>query len=281
MKIVRIILKLMPLLTLVALPLLAHTSEETNAVVRALLSYCNNLTDNLDDLPSSVLHTADPYVFFDKIDVGDDWTPEGKRAAFNAFLEGMGNFDFNGKDKPHARTALLAIGQCRCMNYTNALPAIRRLALNPTFPSSQSWRWNAIEFAIERMGPTDETTHFVESILTNQMVFTLSERGCASGLYIHSLLTNTVDRAVLTNAVRELYSVRKQGAAGGYMLDKLFVRNIEGFEFSSNRLDYAEFILSSPECDNYDRRDFAGITNRLHSSGQPLRQLAIGDGGNE
>ena len=281
MKKVQVVLGMAAVLVATASADVAHSPDETNAVVRALLAYCDSLTDNLEDLPDSVLHTADPYVFFNKIDVGDGWTAEGKRAAFDSFLGAMGSFDFGGKDRHDIGTAVLAVGQCRCMNYTNALPAIRRLALNPTFPSERSRRWRAIEMVIEQTGPTEDGLHFVETILTNKAVFTLSERGCACGLYVHSLLTNTVKSTVLTNVVSELYSIRKQGVAGGYMLDKLFVKNIGGFEFSSNRLDYAEFVLSSPECDEYDRRDFTEITNRLHSSERPLRQLTIGEGENE
>ena len=284
MKIVQIAMKLMSLLVVGALPLLAHTSADTNAVVRALLVYCNSLTDNLDDLPSSVLHTADPYVFFNKIDVGGDWTPEGKRAAFNSFLEEMGGFDFAGKDKPHVYTALLAVGQCRCMNYTNALPAIRRLALNPTYPSSRSRRWNAIEFTIEQMGPSDETTRFVETILTNQTVFTLSERGCASGVYISRLLKSARTEPVIpvmTNAVAAFYRYGKTDTAGGVMFDKLFVSEIPGYEHSSNRLDYANFMVEHPNNNDLIKKYYRAVTNRLHSSGQPLRQLTIGEGGNE
>ena len=281
LKKVRIVLFVVLSTVLAFSPASAYTPEETNEVVRTLLASCNRLTDNLEDLPETVLDTSNPYVFFNKIDVGGGWTPEGKRAAFSSFLEEMGSFDFSGKDRRHIYTAVLALGQYRRMNYTNALPAIRRLALNPTFPSEPSWRWDAIKMVIEQTGPTEDCLHFVETILTNKTVFTLSERGCACGLYVHSLLTNTVNSAVLTNVVSELYSVRKQGVAGGYMLDKLFVKNIGGFEFSSNRLDYAEFVLSSPECDEYDRRDFTEITNRLHSSEHPLRQLTIGEGENE
>ena len=283
-KIVRIALFAVQTTVLAFSPVSAYTPEETNEVVRTLLACCNRLTDNLEDLPETVLDTSNPYVFFNMIDVGGGWTPEGKRAAFRSFLEEMGNFDFNGKDRRHAYTALLALGQCQRMNYTNALPAIRRLALNPTFPSERSWRWDAIEMVIEQTGPTEDCLHFVETILTNRTVFTLPERGCASGVYIGRLLKSPRTEAitsVMTNAVTTFYRYGKTDTAGGVMFDKLFVAEIPGYDYSSNRLDYANFMLEHPDNNKLIKNYYRGVTNQLLTVDQPLRQLTIGEGGNE
>lgn len=75
MKIVRIALFAVQTTVLASLPLSAHTPEETNEVVRTLLTRCNSLTDNLEDLPETVPDTSNPYVFFNKINVGGGWTP--------------------------------------------------------------------------------------------------------------------------------------------------------------------------------------------------------------
>ena len=284
MKIVRIALFAVQTTVLASLPLSAHTPEETNEVVRTLLTRCNSLTDNLEDLPETVPDTSNPYVFFNKINVGGGWTPEGKRAAFRSFLEEMGSFDFSGKDKKYACTAWLALGQYQRMNYTNALPAIRRLALNPTFPSEPSWRWDAIEMVIEQTGPTEDGLHFVETILTNKTVFTLPERGCASGVYIGRLLKSPRTEAitsVMTNAVTTFYRYGKTDTAGGVMFDKLFVAEIPGYDYSSNRLDYANFMLEHPDNNKLIKNYYRGVTNQLLTADQPLRQLTIGEGGNE
>ena len=284
MKIVRIALFAVQTTVLASLPLSAHTPEETNEVVRTLLTRCNSLTDNLEDLPETVPDTSNPYVFFNKINVGGGWTPEGKRAAFRSFLEEMGSFDFSGKDKKYASTAWLALGQYQRMNYTNALPAIRRLALNPTFPSEPSWRWDAIEMVIEQTGPTEDGLHFVETILTNKTVFTLPERGCASGVYIGRLLKSPRTEAitsVMTNAVTTFYRYGKTDTAGGVMFDKLFVAEIPGYDYSSNRLDYANFMLEHPDNNKLIKNYYRGVTNQLLTADQPLRQLTIGEGGNE
>ena len=284
MKIVRIALFAVQTTVLASLPLSAHTPEETNEVVRTLLTRCNSLTDNLEDLPETVPDTSNPYVFFNKINVGGGWTPEGKRAAFRSFLEEMGSFDFSGKDKKYACTAWLALGQYQRMNYTNALPAIRRLALNPTFPSEPSWRWDAIEMVIEQTGPTEDGLHFVETILTNKTVFTRGERGCACGHYIDRLLKlpdGTQSRQTTEKSIQTFYRHRLYDVAGSHMLDKLFVSKISGYEYSSNRLEHANFVLCHPDRRDFHRQKFSAITNQLLSSGQPLRQLTIDEGGNE
>ena len=284
MKIVRIALFAVQTTVLASLPLSAHTPEETNEVVRTLLTRCNSLTDNLEDLPETVPDTSNPYVFFNKINVGGGWTPEGKRAAFRSFLEEMGSFDFSGKDKKYACTAWLALGQYQRMNYTNALPAIRRLALNPTFPSEPSWRWDAIEMVIEQTGPTEDCLHFVETILTNKTVFTRGERGCACGHYIDRLLKlpdGTQSRQTTEKSIQTFYRHRLYDVAGSHMLDKLFVSKISGYEYSSNRLEHANFVLCHPDRRDFHRQKFSAITNQLLSSGQPLQQLTIGEGGNE
>ena len=284
LKKVRIVLFVVLSTVLAFSPASAYTPEETNEVVRTLLASCNRLTDNLEDLPETVLDTSNPYVFFNKIDVGGGWTPEGKRAAFSSFLEEMGSFDFSGKDRRHIYTAVLALGQYRRMNYTNALPAIRRLALNPTFPSEPSWRWDAIKMVIEQTGATEDGLHFVETILTNKTVFTREERGCACGHYIDRLLKlpdGTQSRQTTEKSIQTFYRHRLYDVAGSHMLDKLFVSKISGYEYSSNRLEHANFVLCHPDRRDFHRQKFSAITNQLLSSGQPLRQLTIDEGGNE
>ena len=108
MKTVRIVLFVVLTTVLAFSPASAYTSEETNEVVRTLLACCNRLTDNLEDLPETVLDTSNPFVFFNMIDVGGGWTPEGKRAAFSSFLEEMGGFDFSGKDRGLLKTVFIS-----------------------------------------------------------------------------------------------------------------------------------------------------------------------------
>ncbi len=45
---------------------------------------------------------------------------------------------------------------------------------------------------------------------------------------------------------------------------------------SSNRLEFATYVLNHPDCPEGDREDFAAITNQLISAGVPLHQLNLG-----
>ena len=48
---------------------------------------------------------------------------------------------------------------------------------------------------------------------------------------------------------------------------------------SSNRLEFANFVLGHPDARDFNIRKFTSVTNQLLSSGQPLVQLDIGEGG--
>ena len=74
-----------------------------------------------------------PEVFFG-IRLKGDWPVERRKAALDAYLAVMADTDFtddtnNDRDLPFKATA-----QCVSMNYTNALPYMRRLVLNQTLP---------------------------------------------------------------------------------------------------------------------------------------------------
>ena len=75
-----------------------------------------------------------PEVFFGMVGIEGDWPVARRKAAFDAYLAVMADTDFtddtnNDRDLPFKATA-----QCVSMNYTNALPHMRRLVLNPTLP---------------------------------------------------------------------------------------------------------------------------------------------------
>ena len=63
------------------------------------------------------------------------------------------------------------------------------------------------------------------------------------------------------------------------IVDGLFVQCINGYEVSSNRLEHALNAISLPSSGPITIRRFTSVTNQLLSSGQPLVQLDIGEGG--
>ncbi len=113
---------------------------DTMYAVRTMLRAAQKpFQDNLTlDYEIIELDYSFPEVFFGMIRLQGDWPVERRKAALDAYLAVMADTDFtdqtdNDRDLPFKATA-----QCADMNYTNALPYMRRLVLNRTL---SKWRW--------------------------------------------------------------------------------------------------------------------------------------------
>ena len=263
---------------------LAYTPAETNRVVWQLVNMANPHVDDLDKIQRGIgfFDTRTPRKFF-RLAVDGDWTPKEKKAAFDAFLEGMGRHDYSSETNDFQSVTELAVSQCAFMNYTVALPWIKELFLNPT--CSHRVRMHVIRNVVPMLPLNLESISFAEQVFTNTTVFAVKERGFLCDFYISRMLEGATNGLCTTSLVQEsasrFYQYRKIDATGGLTFDELFAKGIEGYSTSSNRLDFALFILTNSGCDPYDRKHFTAVTNQLFSSGQPLRQLTIGEGGNE
>ena len=263
----------------------AHTLAETNEIVRIMLGVATAFSD----YPPGGRHLRrrlnyqDPNVFFDASHFGHGWTSDGLRAAFDYFLEHMheGDYTVGSGTTPH--WPAMAVMQCGDLNYTNAIPAIRRLVSNATYP--RGGRMRAIRTVIELSGVNDETTAFVDSIMTNSEVYVSSERFMASWTYIKQVqasnATNEVQVLSRGHALSMLYRNRMIDLTeNAFYLDDLFCANMEGYSMSSNRLELATHVLSATNCGQATRDRFTSVTNQLLSSGQPLPWINVGGGGN-
>ena len=270
------------LMTCSPFPVVAHTLAESNEVVRIMLDSSMNHPDHLDgERPRVHFRFYDPTVFFG-MEAGQGWTPEGRRAAFIGFVEHMGEVDFTTTTNMTCRQVAKAVAQCANFNFTNTASALRRLSSNSTYP--ERFRIAAIRVAINLGGVCDETTHYVENIMTNGAKYSIVERCMARGRYlelVQDASSNETYSAATANAGRMYYKYRLSEISMADSIDRLLVSCLDGYTMSSNRLETALYVLSSPEADDEDRKDFTTITNQLLSSGQPLRQLTIGEGGNE
>ena len=261
-----------------------HTPAESNEVVRTLLlrNYVHGDCLNVRPQWDSVSDFRTPERFF-ATPVDGDWTPEEKKGAFDAYLEGMGRRDYSSESNQYYTVAELAVGRCADMRYTVALPWIKELFLNPT--CSHRVRMHVIRSIVPMLPLNLENISFTEKVFTNTTVFAVKERGFLCDFYISRMLEGATNGLCTTSLVQEsasrFYQHRKIDATGGLTFDELFAKGIEGYSTSSNRLDFALFILTNSGCDPYDRKHFTAVTNQLLSSGQPLRQLTIGEGGNE
>ena len=258
----------------------AHTYDETNDVVYAALS---RAASYYDDLLEGSPPDKDPPPTTWRGFLGADtngWTLAGKMAAFDWYLSTLATNDCETLDDFDRLYARVAVGNCKWFNYTNSVSTMKTLALNP----HGICRDDAISIAVNLSDVNDETTDFVETIITNVLGYTRIERGVACGAYSTKLMsldsTNDTIKAQRSRAVTMLYRHRLCGLAGVNMLDDLFACRIEGYATSSNRLDFAIFVLQHPEVQSFNIQKFISVTNQLLSSGQPLPWINVGGSGN-
>ena len=259
----------------------AHTVEETNAVARAMLERALDFSnDNISDGGPWVGEGEPPFTWNGFLGRGevDGWSQQARKDAFAWYLSTLGTNNctsFTAMDKELVR---IALSKCRTLNFIEAGPSMKALALNP----DGIYRSNAIRLAIQFCPVDDLATVFTETIMTNTTGYTRQEFSAASCEYARMLLnfnaTNDAQRAIRDRAVNMFYRNRMLPANAYYVVDRLFVQYINGYETSSNRLECALNVLSLPIYAELSGDYFTSVTNQLLSSGQPLVQLSIGGG---
>jgi hypothetical protein len=262
--------------------LLAHSPAETNNLVRGMLaSIVFAANDNLLAGRPWIGSREAPVTWpgFLGRDESHGWTLAEKKAAFAWYLSTLGTTDCKSLSALDRQCVRVALDQCRTLNYTEAASSLKALALNPR----GICRDDAIELAIRYGTIDDSMTIFVESIITNSGHYSFRERGRASDQYAWRLFsfnaTNSVQREIRDAGVRMFYRNRLSESGETSMVDKLFLKYIDGYGSSSNRLIFAINSFSYPVCSELFGEYFTSVTNQLLSSGRPLVQLDIGEGG--
>ena len=257
-----------------------HTYDETNDVVYAALS---RAAFYYDDLREGTPPDNNPPPTTWRGFLGADtngWTLAGKMAAFDWYLSTLATNDCKAMDYFDKLYMRVAVGKCEWFNYTNSASAMKALAMNP----KGVFRDKAIDLAVRFGGVNGATTAFVETILTNVVEYSVVERGSATCQYANSLLshnaTNDVQRAFCENAMSMFYRLRLSEPSGTEIVDHLFLKYIEGYAMSSNRVEFANHALANSNCAPSDIRYFTSVTNQLLSSGQPLPWIEVGGDGN-
>ena len=269
-------------LVLLASAACAHTEAETNAVAKSMLEFVLlSVNDNLDDVADGVEQEAIvTWPSFLALGESEGWTPPEKKAAFAWYLSMLGTNDCTSLSATDQELVRIALSKCEEFDYAEAVASYKALALNP----KGIYRNRAIELAIKYSPVNDSTTEFVETIMTNLTSYSIRERGAASCQYANKLLsynaTNECQQMVVGNAVEMFYRNRMLAPNAFSIVDQLFVRYIDNYSISSNRLEHALNALSLPDCGPVAKRRFVAVTNELLSSGQPLPWINVGGGGN-
>ncbi len=229
---------------------------------------------------------SNPDVFYN-IRTETPWTRAEKEAAFQEFVANMGQIDFTESrwGRPDVLAATL---QCLRFNYTNAVPSIQRVILNPAIDSTA--RGLMLEYCIELSPVDDGMTSFMGNVVTNSL-FTKWQRRYVVDYYANkvygAMVSNLTAHAVCDRAALMIYNkYPRDDWAYVQALDHFFSNYFEGYAVSSNRLAYLEGVLSNTNVTEnanmiFIKKRFISLTNQLHEAEQPLRQITIGEGGCE
>ena len=257
-----------------------HTCDETNDVVYAALSRAAFYYDDLSE-GSQLDNDPPPNTWRGFLGADTNgWTFAEKMAAFDWYLSTLATNDCKSLDYFDKLYAAVAVGKCEEFNYTNAVNAMKALALNP----KGICRDDAIGLVVRFSNVDDSTTAFVETIMTNSTIYNFYEQGTAGAHYASRLLsfnaTNAIQIASRDAGIRMLYRNRLLESGTDAIIDEVFLKYIDGYGASSNRLEYAINSFSYPKCAEIFGNYFTSVTNQLLSSGQPLPWINIDVGGN-
>lgn len=208
--------------------------------------------------------------FFDFF-VTNGWTRADCEMAFDKYCVWVSTNDMTTFSIDDAAIAKCMVGQCEDMNYTNAVDTIRTYAMNPTALSRSA----AISAAVRLGGVDAASAAFIETFATNRMDVSAHDVSYAIGEYCDKLKaidTNDVAAVEVRCGCARFFYVHRANLSCAYALDGLLVHSFPGYAVSSNRLDYALFVLSWSDNNQWRalHDHFAGITNQLLNAEQPL-----------
>ena len=259
----------------------AFCTAETNRVARRLihramrLSSCPVIPDEGELYnPDEDLGTWHGFLGSDET---NGWTVAAKKAAFDWYLSTLGSCDCQALSPKDRRLVLNAVEMCEALAYTNSVPSLKALALNP-----RGIHRDVALATVLKFSPIDDsTTQFVETILTNTMQYTSGERAVCYIEYADRI--RNMKDIVYTpayNAMLIFYRNRMAARVGAPAVDRLLTTHLQGYGQSSNRLETAMFMLSETNALPRFIEYFTSVTNQLLSSGQPLPWINVGTGGN-
>ena len=210
--------------------------------------------------------------------VTNGWTRGDCEMAFDKYLAWVSTNDMSAVDSQEKMFARSAFAQCRDMKYTKALDTIRTYALNTTAIDRVTVIGRAVQFG----GVDEASASFVEAIVTNKAQFSYRDISWAIPAYcdkLRSINTNDAEKVAIRARGARLFYANRLEWPDASALDDVFVAALPGYDFSSNRLDYANHVLSWTTNNDWRamRDHFVAITNQLLSSGQPLNVITVGE----
>ncbi len=249
---------------------LPGTEGVTNSVAMALLKRAlGSAVDHFDAVDENgIEYTTQTIIpvwtwegFLGK-DETNGITCAAKKASFDWYLGYLATnccVDFSLMQTTLVR---VAIEQCEDLKYTNAWQSLRGIALNTSAP----YRGYAGEI-YERFGPVDDTmTDFCLDVETNAVQMSFGKRGDVVREYASRLHSLPPDSDIRRRGVAGLYTNRLSDCSRAVPVDEILVASLPGYEFSTNRLAAARYVLSCTNSWSEQNAYFVGVTNAIENA---------------
>ena len=251
-------------------PSLPGTENDTNRVAVALLEWTlGTAVDHFESIDENGVEYTTQLIIpvwtwegFLGEDETNGVTRAAKKASFDWYLGYLATnccVDFSLMQTTLVR---VAVEQCEDLKYTNAWQSLKGIALNPTLP----YRGYAGEL-YERFGPLDDSmTDFCFDVETNAVQMTFEERGDIVGEYASRLHSLPPGSNVRQRGVAGLYTNRLSDCSRAIPVDEILVASLPGYEFSTNRLAAALYVLSCTNSWSEQNAYFIGVTNAIENA---------------
>lgn len=251
-------------------PSLPGTENDTNRVAVALLEWTlGTAVDHFESIDENGVEYTTQLIIpvwtwegFLGEDETNGVTRAAKKASFDWYLGYLATnccVDFSLMQTTLVR---VAVEQCEDLKYTNAWQSLKGIALN----SSAPYRGYAGEL-YEQYGPLDDLmTDFCLDVETNAVQMTFEERGDIVGEYASRLHSLPPGSNVRQRGVAGLYTNRLSDCSRAIPVDEILVASLPGYEFSTNRLAAALYVLSCTNSWSEQNAYFIGVTNAIENA---------------
>ena len=251
-------------------PTLPGSEEVTNRVAEALLfrawgavvDYFDSVDENGVEYTTQLVIPTWTWEGFLGEDETNGVTRAAKKASFDWYLGHLATNCCANFSDDQTNYVRIALNECRDLKYTNAWQSLKGIALN----SSAPYRGYAGEL-YEQYGPLDDLmTDFCLDVETNAVQMTFEERGDIVGEYTSRLHSLPPGSNVRQRGVAGLYTNRLSDCSRAIPVDELLVASMPGYEFSTNRLAAALYVLSCTNSWSEQNAYFISVTNAIENA---------------
>lgn len=247
---------------------LAHTEAEEDACVKALVEAYQCAPENSDvvnaDADETLVEPWFPTIdslfscLLDADDVGEAWSPEERRVAFENYMSRLSISDRRQMTRTQQSTCLWAISICNAYGYTNCLQSAKDIVQAEYAPQKDI----ALKFLFRYAEPSLEMNDLTWFVVTNAVDYRAAQRNICFEKYLEKIAQLPMVSMVRTNMVERIDSGRNTHRFYR-TLDTFLLATDSSYETSTNRYALAVEALQYANPTSRNAEFFRSITNRL------------------